>query len=256
MAHFTARKITIIAYLHTFYLYLCSRFKSLKSHQKQMVSFNVITQGILFGLTLSLMVGPAFFSLIQTSITKGFKSGMQLAFGVSLSDIIMVFIAWFGMSSLFATSYAQRIIGLIGGCVIIGFGIYTATRRHITPSKRNIETTGKMQWKYMLKGFVFNIANPGVWIYWLIPINVAMGYEKKPSQITFLICILITVLAMDLIKCAIANELKRFMTDNVITVMNRVVGSILILFGLYLLITSVVSIHFPSISNIGSIQQA
>lgn len=255
--HISQREKSQLSPLYTFFIRtFAAAFQSWKSYQRQMVSFNVITQGILFGLTLALMVGPAFFSLIQTSITKGFRSGMQLAFGVSLSDIIMVFIAWFGMSSLFATSHAQRIIGLIGGCVIIGFGIYTATRRHITQPKRNIETTGKMQWKYMLKGFVFNIANPGVWIYWLIPINVAMGYETTANQITFLISILITVLAMDITKCAIANELKRFMTDNVITIINRVVGSILILFGLYLLISSVVSIHFPSISNIGSLQQA
>ena len=53
-----------------------------------MISFSIITQGILFGLTLSLMVGPAFFSLIQTSITQGFRSGSQLAMGVALSDVL------------------------------------------------------------------------------------------------------------------------------------------------------------------------
>lgn len=210
-----------------------------------MVSFNVITQGILFGLTLSLMVGPAFFSLIQTSITKGFRSGAHLAMGVSLSDISMVFIAWFGVSSLFASDKAQKLIGLIGGIIIICFGIYTATRRHITQPKRNIENVSKFQLKYILKGFIFNIANPGVWIFWLIPINVAMSYDKRSEQITFLICILLTVFFMDIIKCAIATELKRFMTDNVITIINRVVGSILILFGLYLLIVSFTTIHLP-----------
>ena len=213
-----------------------------------MVSFNVITQGILFGLTLSLMVGPAFFSLIQTSITKGFRSGVHLAIGVSLSDISMVFIAWFGVSSLFASDNAQKLIGFIGGIIIICFGIYTATRRHITQPRRNIENVSKFQLKYILKGFLFNIANPGVWIFWLLPINVAMSYDNRNEQITFLICILLTVFFMDMIKCAIATELKRFMTDNVITIINRVVGSILILFGLYLLIVSFTTINIPDMA--------
>ena len=72
-----------------------------------------------------------------------------------------------------------------------------------------------------------------------------MSYDKRSEQITFLICILLTVFFMDIIKCAIATELKRFMTDNVITIINRVVGSILILFGLYLLIVSFTTIHLP-----------
>ncbi len=231
-----------------FYLYLCSRF--VRKTDSLMISFSIITQGILFGLTLSLMVGPAFFSLIQTSITQGFRSGSQLAMGVALSDVLMVFVAWFGVSSLFASDKAQNLISLIGGCVIIGFGIYTATRRHITQPRRSIETVSKFQFKYILKGFVFNIANPGVWIYWLIPVNVAVSHDKTIEQITFLVCILLTVFTMDLIKCAIAYELKRFMTDKVITIMNRVVGSILILFGVYLIVSAFTVIDIPTMSSV------
>jgi threonine/homoserine/homoserine lactone efflux protein len=39
---------------------------------------------------------------------------------------------------------------------------------------------------------------------------------------------------MDIVKCAIANELKNFLTIKVVLVINRVVGVILILFGIYL----------------------
>ncbi len=196
------------------------------------------------------MVGPAFFSLIQTSITQGFRSGAHLAIGISLSDIAMVFIAWFGVSSLFATDSAQKIIGVVGGLVIIGFGIYTATRRQITQPKRKIEQVKKFHAKSILKGFTFNIANPGVWIFWLMPINIAVSYPRTFDQITFLVCILLTVFTMDIIKCAIATELKRFLTDRVITIMNRVIGSILVLFGIYLLISSFVTVHLPNVPQI------
>lgn len=170
--------------------------------------------------------------------------------GISLSDISMVFIAWFGVSSLFETDKAQKIIGIVGGIVIIGFGIYTATRRQIKQPKRNIEQVSKFQFKYLLKGFVFNIANPGVWIFWLVPVNVAMTYNTRGEQITFLACMLLTVLCCDLVRCAIAHELKRFLTDRVITIMNRVIGGILIVFGLYLLVSCFTTLHIPSIETI------
>lgn len=214
--------------------------------------FQTITQGILFGLTLSLMAGPAFFTLLQTSISKGFKKGAQLAFGVSLSDISMVFIAWYGLSSIFETSETQRILSVVGGFFLLGFGIYTALKRHITIPKqpKDIEIKTKFQFKYIAKGFIFNILNPSIWIFWLIPISVASSFPKVNLQITFLISILVTVLSMDLLKCAIANEIKRFMTDRVITYANRIIGAILIVFGIYLILTLFIDMsHFIPINN-------
>lgn len=215
-----------------------------------MQMFHIITQGILFGLTLSLMVGPAFFSLLQTSISKGFRCGSHLAFGISLSDIFMVFVAWYGLSAVFETNQAQKIISIIGGIVIIAFGLYTGTRKHITPTTHSLVPESKIQVKYMMKGFLFNIANPGTWLYWLIPIGLSNSYSKRSEQIIFLASILLTNLGMDILKCAISNELKRFLTDNVITIINRVVGAILIIFGIYLAVSSFLPKNNNFLNNI------
>ena len=121
-----------------------------------------------------------------------------------------------------------------GGTVIIILSVYNFTKKQVTQPTRDIEQIKtKFHFKYFAKGFVFNVANPGVWIYWLLPISVASSYETN-EQILFLAFILITVLLMDIVKCAIANELKNFLTIKVVLVINRVVGVILILFGIYL----------------------
>ncbi len=213
-------------------------------------TFHIITQGMLFGLTLSLMIGPAFFSLLQTSITKGFRSGSHLAIGISLSDIVMVFVAWIGVSTFFETGEARKILSMIGGIVIVVFGLYTATRKHKTPKQRNLEIVPRFQLKYIAKGFLFNIANIGTWLYWLIPVSIANSYPTQREQFTFLISILITNLGMDLLKCKASHELKRFLTDNVITMINRVVGIIIIIFGIYLAISTFLPENTNIISNI------
>lgn len=207
--------------------------KTIKMH-----TFHIITQGILFGLTLSFMVGPAFFKLIQTSISKGFKYSSHLAMGISLSDIIMVFLAWYGLSNIFETPKTRQIFSIVGGAIIICFGIYTATRKHITHTNPIINKGSNFHLKYMAQGFIFNIANPGTWLFWLIPIGMAGAYNKQSEQIIFLASILSTNLAMDLVKCAISNELKKFLTDNVITIINKIVGCILVFFGIYLALSS------------------
>ncbi|MCK9163339.1 MAG: LysE family translocator [Bacteroidales bacterium] len=210
-----------------------------------MIYFHTITQGVLFGLTLSLMAGPAFFSLLQTSISEGFKKGSHLAIGISISDIFIAFTAWYGLTSLFESQDAQKALAVAGGFFLVIFGIYTAMKRHATlPHPKGIQLKTRFQFKSIAKGFVFNIANPSIWIFWLIPVGVASSYPKANLQILFLLSILITVFSMDLMKCAIANELKRFMTDRVITYINRVIGGVLIVFGIYLILTLFIDITY------------
>ena len=150
----------------------------------------------------------------------------------------------------FETGEARKISSIIGGIIIVVFGIYTATRKHRTPKKRNLETVSKFQVKYLAKGFLFNIANIGTWLYWLIPVSVANSYNTQKEQFTFLLSILLTNLGMDLLKCKVSHELKRFLTDNVITIINRVVGIIIIIFGIYLAIATFLPDKTNIMSNI------
>ena len=46
--------------------------------------------GIGFGLLLAIMLGPVFFTILQTSLHEGFKAGLFLAFGVLLSDAAVI----------------------------------------------------------------------------------------------------------------------------------------------------------------------
>ena len=49
-----------------------------------------IQTGITLGLTLAILLGPVFFALIQTSISKGFLKGLFLAIGISISDSVYI----------------------------------------------------------------------------------------------------------------------------------------------------------------------
>ena len=48
----------------------------------------IIQNGVVFGILISFMLGPAFFILIETSIKKGFKAAIFLDIGILLSDAI------------------------------------------------------------------------------------------------------------------------------------------------------------------------
>ena len=53
-----------------------------------------IFQAIGIGFLLSVMVGPVFFILLETSITKGVRASLYLDLGVFISDVIYILFAF------------------------------------------------------------------------------------------------------------------------------------------------------------------
>lgn len=212
--------------------------------------WHTCAEGVLLGLGLAIMLGPAFFSLVQTSLRNGFYAAMRLAIGIFLSDSLLVGIAFYGSSKLFELTAAKHVIGLVGGAILIGYGIYTYRSKNdvetvMEKSQQGIrlkkELKGPSWWIDFVRGFLTNMANPATWLFWFFWVGIIMGQNttdgeiQKANVVLFFSCALLTVLITDLIKSLIAYRLKPYMTDRTMRVVNRIVGALLFLFGLYLM---------------------
>ena len=202
---------------------------------------STIVKGVGFGVTLSFVAGPAMFALIQTSLTNGFKAGVHLAFGISLSDVFMVFLTLLGFSSLMDNSQSKMILSIVGGVVMVFFGIYTYMRKTVK-NDPNIASTVEFKKRtsylpYIGKGFLFNIANPSVWVYWLIPVGIASSFPEREQSYLFMISLLATILSFDILKCAISYKLKTVLTPKILHIVNKVVGVILVGVGIYFIVS-------------------
>ena len=87
--------------------------------------FKAIFQGFGLGLALALSLGPSFFALIQTSTKRGFKSALGLAFGIFLSDLFCVVLAYLGVAQFFDNPHNKTYVGIIGGTVLVMFGFFS-----------------------------------------------------------------------------------------------------------------------------------
>lgn len=208
----------------------------------------VLLKAIPIGLLLSIMPGAAFFSVIQTSISRGFRAGLFLAFGISLSDIFLVALCLFGIAGLMENNEtAQLVMGIVGGIILMVFGGYTFLNMKSDlnprlskslllkegPNGEEINVENK-RIKYLAKGFALNVSNPFVWLLWLgiVPYSGAVLKE----QMLFLICILITVFSMDMLKSYFAGKIKQIFTPEVIFLINRIVGLVIACLGVFLII--------------------
>ena len=202
-------------------------------------------QGIILGLTLSALLGPALFTLLQTSIHRGLKSGMFLAFGIFLSDVSVVYLALLGALQLINQKDNYMIVGIIGGSILIGFGIYTSLHKiQIADDNAGIEIRVPGPLTYILKGFFLNIMNPFVWFFWIsamVGVSATMGGDK-PRIMTFFIGTLVTVLSADILKVFIAHRIKDHLNAKILVLVNHLVGIFLVIFGLFLIVR--VLFHF------------
>jgi threonine/homoserine/homoserine lactone efflux protein len=195
----------------------------------------IVLKGIVSGLVLALLIGPVFFSIIQTSIERGFLSGVLVAIGVSISDAFYIFLAYMGLSQVFSNGDNQRYMAYLGGIILFAFGVYylfIKSRRILDFKSVNIKSTSP--WRLISKGFIINGLSPMVLIFWLGTVSVAtgeFGYTTTTQVVTFFSAIVATVLLTDIIKAKLADKLRTVMTPRLVRVMNLILGVVMLIFA-------------------------
>jgi threonine/homoserine/homoserine lactone efflux protein len=189
--------------------------------------------GLLFGMLLTILIGPVFFSLIQTSIEKGFKSGVSMAAGISLSDTIYILIVYLGVSPFLNDEDFRTGLGIAGGLIMFGFGLYSVIKP-VPPTRIHQRIKGKNNiFKQVMKGFMLNGINPFVLMFWIGMVSMGtVNYEYSQIQmISFFGGIVLIVFSTDILKAYVANKLRHIVTARFMKIMNRIVGLILFIFG-------------------------
>jgi threonine/homoserine/homoserine lactone efflux protein len=185
--------------------------------------------------------GPAFFALIQTALHRGFWQGALLAFGIFLNDLMVVVAALFGSVSLIKGSENYKLLGIIGGSLLIIFGIFTLRRKQLAKHKAQSQTDNNNSIIYVGKGFLLNLANPFVWIFWLtVVVGATASYKADTYSLTlFFSTALGIIFISDLIKVFTASRLTKFLTEQFLKIINKVAGFGLIIFGGFLIIRAI-----------------
>lgn len=213
-------------------------------------SFSFLLWAILIGLFLAVIVnmGPAFITLVQTSLHRGARSAAWFAIGVILNDAMVIFLCILTSVQVVMRSQFEASLACIGaGIILLLFGIFTYRRkvkgREEMIEKRSQEimknASDKPAWFVFLgKGFVLNILNPFVWIFWFSAVAMVAGNMggNKLSTIVFFAIVLGTTLAVELLKAWGASRLKKFLNPDRTALMNKIAGVLLMLCGAYFII--------------------
>lgn len=199
--------------------------------------FQAISKGLGLGIAIALTIGPAFFTLIQTSLKNGFRAGMFFSLGILFSDLLCVVLCYLGASQLLNNEANFRYMGIIGGMIIVVFGLISLFKKNKKKDAKGVTIETYSPPFLFTKGFLINILNPFVWLWWIVAMatfSAHFGFQKA-QLFVFFATALLTVISTDLFKAFLANKIKSHLTVERMSLINSISSFILVGFGLYLI---------------------
>jgi threonine/homoserine/homoserine lactone efflux protein len=201
-----------------------------------------VLKGLALGFVLALSVGPIIFTIIKQSLNNGHKGGFSFVIGVWVSDFILVILSNTVSSLVNQMLEHKSAIAISGAAFLVSMGVYFAffKKAHLPTDAEGKEARFRKRdmARIFASGFIINTLNPGVILFWLGNATVlSVDHTLQERIVIFAVCLLINMGA-DVLKVMMAGKLRSKLTLRTLTVINKISGSLLIAFGLALVLFS------------------
>ncbi len=196
-----------------------------------------IWKGILTGLLFTLTFGTVFFSLIQTSVKRGFNKALFIALGVLLSDALFIAITVWGTS--FVAEEIKKFdmeIRIIGFAFLVVLGIRSMIKKEVDHTN-DAAPTERKNILYFIKGAMLNSINPMVLISWMgvtTYVETVVKFDQN-NIIFFFMVVLATMLTTMIGIVYFAGKLRHVLSAQNMHRLNVFSGIIFLVFALVIL---------------------
>ena len=203
--------------------------------------YTLILKAVVTGLILSIMFGPVFFVLLETSIRRGIRAALAFDAGVFVSDLIYILIAYLFFSEIsnFASGRNEHTLKIIGGLLFIIYGLisfFKKPKENKQDDSGNVIHNSRDYMALFVKGLLLNLVNPLIVFYWFSVMALAAkestNTEIYAPMLLYLGTLLFVFFTIDILKIFGAKKLRPFITPSVLKSLNRVTSTILFLFGI------------------------
>lgn len=208
------------------------------------ISFvELLVKGFLIGVIVSAPLGPVGVMCIRRTLNKGRWHGFLTGLGASVSDLVYALITAYGMSFVFDfinDADTMFILQVAGSVLLFIFGVHTFRSNPHAYRNKPMEkmstipiTKGKLAYN-SLTGFALAISNPLI-ILLFVALFARMSFvlPELPSyeRVAGYAAIWLGTLVWWFMITALVNKLRNRFDVRGIWILNRVIGSIVMLFG-------------------------
>ncbi len=189
----------------------------------------------IFGIT----PGPGVFAILARAMTEGAASCFNLALGMSISDIIYLVLACFGLAAI-AGHWGGLflVIRFVGAAYLIYLG-WIMWRQTVTIDEEQEEKVQRSELMSFVQGFLISASNPKVILFYIafLPTFMDLG-SLTAHDIALAAGLTLIALMLGLMLIALSASWARryFRSERAMTGLNRIAGTIMASAGGYLLL--------------------
>lgn len=191
-----------------------------------------LIRGILIGLLFGMPVGAVGTMTVQRTLKYGVKAGLVTGFGSSAADCLYACIGAFGLTVIsdFLLAY-QTMIHIVGGILVMVMGIRLFARKEDTSVQPGQVSSGIQMF---LSSFVIGITNPAAILTFLFAFSY-FGITDEgglSGGIQLVAGVFFGTYIWWGLLSAVVSYIKKKTENRSFPYMNKVFGTILILFGI------------------------
>jgi threonine/homoserine/homoserine lactone efflux protein len=233
---FVALSIFLYGFSET-YLILFNNNNILNNFYKaQRMNFLFLLEGLVIGFSLAAPVGPVGVLCIRRTLAYGSKRGLIVGLSAACADMIYGIIAAFGVTLIsdFIT-HQQHWIRLLGGILLMLLGYRTFHSHASTDTP--INGTNRYV-RAFISTFLLTLTNP-MTLFAFAAVFAGVGLNKIIGNNwsgTFLVTgVFLGSLSWFTLLTALVHFFREKITANGLTLVNKIAGTLLILFGAFAL---------------------
>jgi len=196
----------------------------------------ILYKGIIIGILVSAPMGPVGLLCIQRTLNKGPWHGFFSGVGAAFSDVFYAGITCIGLGIVIDFIVKnQDILQIIGGILLLIYGIYTFQSNPSRNLQRPKEFSITSYSQDTVSAFFLTLSNPFI-IFLYIALFARFNFfstdEKLFSILSGLLSILLGALGWWAIITFLAGKLRKRINVRGLWILNKIVGSVIILLSI------------------------
>lgn len=208
---------------------------------------DIILKGILIGICASAPMGPVGVLCVQRTLNKGRWYGFATGIGASASDLIYALITGLGMSfvmDLITNAQNKFFLQITGSIMLLAFGIYCWR----TNPTKNMHMSGHKKGSLThnaVTAFFVTFSNPLiVFLFLALFAQLAFVIPNHPFEMCIgFLSIVVGALLWWYGLTWLINSLREKFDNNGIVIINKVIGSLVIVFSVVALIGTIFNLY-------------
>lgn len=204
----------------------------------------VMIRGFAIGVLISAPMGPIGMLVIQRTLNKGRWPAFFTGIGASVSDMFYCILTGAGIAFITDFISAQQLILQIVGSVVLAiFGCYLFRKNPARALNKPLAPVANTYWKDAVSGFLLTVSNPLI-LFFIIGLfarfNFLLPEFRYYHYIMGYVSIALGALAWWFLITFLVDKMRAHFNVRSLYLINRIIGSLLVLFAIVGLITSLI----------------